>query len=377
MIILGHWKVLCANIPLVQKREEKKMLEIPDQKMFRDVIHGYIRIPRCFVENIIDTSLFQRLRNIDQTGMRVLYPDAKHDRFGHSLGVFHLGCQAVDALLANFRELNKERSGRSDSIDASMAKNKVLFLAACLLHDIGHAPFSHSLENEMHKNSGGKEFDEMLAVELGVGYDELAETNSASHEKIGAFLIVKHLEDHLKKILNYLKDKGCLPHIDATDECVKDDLRFIARMVLGLKFQAEYDPSYFKPEVQIRNCFIELLNGNNFDVDKLDYIIRDTAASGMKNASIDVERLLGAINIVTLTNFNIAKSRVKPVEIEKRTLIQRIDSNSDKSKITLTGYIDATFVLEKGTEFVIGQNNIIRSLKQHGDREARIKSKNV
>ena len=75
------------------------MFEITPTKIFMDSVHGYINIPKCFVDNIINTELFQRLRNIEQTGMRVLYPDAKHDRFGHSLGVFHLGSKAVDALL--------------------------------------------------------------------------------------------------------------------------------------------------------------------------------------------------------------------------------------------------------------------------------------
>ena len=75
------------------------MFDIPSKKVFKDSVHGYINVPQCFVEHLIDTEVFQRLRNIDQTGMRVLYPNAKHDRFGHSLGVFHLGCKAVVALL--------------------------------------------------------------------------------------------------------------------------------------------------------------------------------------------------------------------------------------------------------------------------------------
>jgi HD superfamily phosphohydrolase len=68
------------------------------EKLFQDVIHGYIKIPSSFVEQIIDTALFQRLRNIAQTGMGVLYPNARHDRFSHSLGVFHLGTLALEAL---------------------------------------------------------------------------------------------------------------------------------------------------------------------------------------------------------------------------------------------------------------------------------------
>lgn len=132
------------------------MFDIPNMKLFMDIVHGYISVPQIFVSNIIDTELFQRLRNIDQTGMRILYPNAKHDRFSHSLGVYHLGCRAVDALLKNFSRSNTYWNVRSDNTsNVFWAKNKILFLLACLLHDIGHAPFSHSLEAELLKNSGG------------------------------------------------------------------------------------------------------------------------------------------------------------------------------------------------------------------------------
>lgn len=60
-------------------------------KKFRDTIHGYIEIPDIIVSCIIDTEQFQRLRYIEQTSMRPLYPAARHDRFIHSLGVYWLG----------------------------------------------------------------------------------------------------------------------------------------------------------------------------------------------------------------------------------------------------------------------------------------------
>lgn len=67
----------------------------------RDAVHGYILIPKPIVKKIIDCSEFQRLKNIQQTGMGVLYPSATHDRFTHSLGVYHLGCRAYRAFRDN------------------------------------------------------------------------------------------------------------------------------------------------------------------------------------------------------------------------------------------------------------------------------------
>lgn len=52
------------------------MFDFPESKMFMDSVHGYISVPRCFVGYLIDTEMSQRLRNIDQTGMRILYPNS-------------------------------------------------------------------------------------------------------------------------------------------------------------------------------------------------------------------------------------------------------------------------------------------------------------
>lgn len=367
------------------------MFELPDQKLFRDVIHGYIKIPRCFVENIVDTAIFQRLRNIDQTGMRVLYPDAKHDRFGHSLGVFHLGCQAVDALLENFRSSESKywyvRS--DDSLNAFWAKNKVLFLIACLLHDIGHAPFSHAMENELHMTAGAEEFDTKLAELLGIEYDELAKQKAASHEKIGAYLIIKHMNEPIKRIVEYLNywnyprrhqsallvEPTTSKSFVNTDE-ITDDIRFIARMVLGLKYRTEFNKNCFEPEKQIRNCFIDLLNGNNFDVDTLDYIMRDTQVSGIKNTSIDVERLLGAISIVTLTNY----CEVVAVPFGERTLIQTIKSEKSNDdvriyppqQVKISGYVDGTLIIKANAVVIIENDIEIAEIRKYGNEESRI-----
>lgn len=112
-------------------------------KVLRDSVHGYIQIPEIIVKNIIDTELFQRLRSIEQTGMRVLYPAARHDRFIHSLGVYFLGGQAYKAFMKNVISRYGHILGFSDYW---WKKNYLLFTLACLLHDCAHSPFSHTLE---------------------------------------------------------------------------------------------------------------------------------------------------------------------------------------------------------------------------------------
>ena len=60
-------------------------------KKFKDPIYGYISIPVEIIKNVVDTAVFQRLRRIVQTSYAPLYSSAVHNRFVHSIGVFHLG----------------------------------------------------------------------------------------------------------------------------------------------------------------------------------------------------------------------------------------------------------------------------------------------
>lgn len=354
------------------------MFEIPKTKLFMDMVHGYVKIPHSFVLHIVDTELFQRLRNIDQTGMRILYPDAKHDRFGHSLGVFHLGSIAVDALLKNFHDKENYWKIRSDNtLDAFWAKNKVLFLVGCLLHDIGHAPFSHALEFELHKNSGA-DFDRTLTEKIEVlekhkmSASESAKLVKASeHERVGAMLVIDRFRTAIKEILdsfvNYPEFKESMlfaehyttpPSINS--EKLDDDIAFIVRMILGVKYTS------FEPEMQIKNCFIDLLNGSNFDVDKLDYILRDTAMSGISNIGIDVKRLIGAINIVPLTEYKATKDMTRIQNFHKNTLLQKITPEKN-GFIRMFGNITGTFSLFKDTKMTVSKGLMIVEMKATGE----------
>ena len=294
-------------------------------KIFKDSVHGYINVPTDYVKYLIDNEYFQRLRNIEQTGMRVLYPAAKHDRFSHSLGVFHLGQKAVDAL----------HKAVDDKIftQKEFDKYEILFLTACLLHDIGHTPFSHSLEDQILENSiiienrKGKnrqnvikkkieacltgiinEKEEAYCHDKGLQQREIKDINAASHEKLGAYIIFDKFASNIRN----LEEQYSLWE---NETVFGDDLCFVARMIMGIKYEE------FMPERQARNCFIELLNGDNFDVDKLDYIVRDTQMSGIDNVSVDVERLLGSLCVVTKTKHmnkvNINKQKITNLTISR------------------------------------------------------------
>jgi uncharacterized protein len=106
-----------------------------DGKAIRDPVWGYIQTPKPVLD-LIDTEEFQRLRDISQLGhVHLVYPGARHSRFEHSLGVYHLAKEFLRRLL---------RSDPPLQIDETDVR---VFVASTLLHDIGHYPFSHTLED--------------------------------------------------------------------------------------------------------------------------------------------------------------------------------------------------------------------------------------
>jgi HD superfamily phosphohydrolase len=108
-----------------------------DGKAIRDPVWGYIHLPDPLLA-IVDSEDFQRLRNISQLGfVHLVYPGARHSRFEHSLGVYHLAKQFLLRLMKSDPPLQLED------------EDVRVFLAATLLHDVGHYPFSHTLEELM------------------------------------------------------------------------------------------------------------------------------------------------------------------------------------------------------------------------------------
>ncbi|HQU99783.1 MAG: HD domain-containing protein [Bacteroidia bacterium] len=104
------------------------------QKIYNDPVYGFITIPTPLVAALIAHPFFQRLRNIKQLGLtHYVYPGALHTRFHHALGAMHLTMQAIETLRSKGVAIN------DDEAEA--------LIIAVLLHDMGHGPFSHALEN--------------------------------------------------------------------------------------------------------------------------------------------------------------------------------------------------------------------------------------
>ena len=166
------------------------------EKLFKDPVHGYISVPAVYCENVIDTPIFQRLRHIEQTSMRPLYPAAHHDRFIHSLGVYHLGRQAFGHLASGTSEdlLSPDRVDRLRNT----------FEIACLLHDCGHAPFSHTYENFYNHSEADKDekrANEFLLGQVDVGFKDdfkALDSDPAPHEAFSAGLLLSTYKDVFK-----------------------------------------------------------------------------------------------------------------------------------------------------------------------------------
>lgn len=254
-----------------------------------DTVHGYIVLPWKYVAYILDTFEFQRLRRIEQTAIRSVYPTARHDRFVHSLGVFHIGNMILQHFLS---ERNIPESVNQVYIHL---KNDVTlqesYRLACLLHDVGHAPFSHSFESYY----GGKNKEE-LAKTLS---DSIA--NYANETAKDRFIA-----DHLKlkkegKTPAYHEYTSAIVSLSRYGNVIRHELsadaELIARMITGCKYHERKGSPLTEEEVQLRNIFIELLHSDFVDADRLDYACRDIWASGYSTSSVDVYRLIESMHI--------------------------------------------------------------------------------
>ena len=233
----------------------------------KDPLYGYIKIEDPVIVKIINSAIFHRLSDIIQTSYSSVFPTSTHNRFTHSLGVYYLGGIASNALEKSFDNLNIKQMDKQQ-----FSNYKRLFLLACLLHDVGHAPFSHTGEDfylEDKQNPIWNQLQNTINDKV-FNCDSKGCSVGAPHE-----------------IMSALASLSFYPDLFFNSE-EKD---FFARCIIGLKYTNNSDVD------DIKNCFVELLNSKTIDVDKLDYLLRDSFVTGFNSVSIDYKRLLSAVCI--------------------------------------------------------------------------------
>lgn len=188
------------------------------RKIVNDPIYGFIQIPSDLIFDIIQHPFIQRLRRIKQLGLTYyVYPGATHTRFQHVLGASHLMKEAINVL-------------RSKHCDISDLENEGV-LIAILLHDLGHGPFSHTLENHFFKNI--------------------------------------HHEDISLKFMEYL------------------NIEFDGKLSTGISiFKNNYDKK-----------FLHQLVSSQLDMDRLDYLRRDSYYTGVTEGIVGSDRIIKMLNV--------------------------------------------------------------------------------
>lgn len=295
--------------------------------IIKDMVHGYIKIPKPIVKEIIDSEQFQRLKDIEQTGMEALYPSATHKRFTHSLGVYHLAKKAFGQFRNNisvsypdiYKALANKKIRNAEEV---WGRWELLFQLAALLHDCGHSPFSHTLEfvYDLPGDEDGKELNKKLLCGMDenflIDFKRDLENDKAGkpHERMSALYIktddYSGLRSKVEKLLKSFVKAYWYVNIYDVDGVLEDDIEFMVRMIIGCRYDYDRKDDYRQKdryeeekqenwyiELQLRNCVIGMLN-SQLDVDNLDYVVRDSKFSGYANHAVDLERLLSSFTIV-------------------------------------------------------------------------------
>ena len=182
----------------------------------KDSVHDHITVEGV-ARDLLDTPAVQRLRHIKQLGTaRLVYPSANHTRFEHSLGVYHLACEALDSIGIGGKQAERVR-------------------AAALLHDVGHSPYSHTVEDLVHRRTGNY-------------HDDVADLLADSP-------VAAVLRDH------------------------------------------DLDPDAIAGLIAGDGELGQLVSGE-LDVDRMDYLVRDAHHTGVPYGTIDHERLVRELRFV-------------------------------------------------------------------------------
>ena len=229
----------------------------------RDPVHGSIHILDEEIP-IIRSNFFQRLRNIKQLGFSdYVFPGATHTRFLHSIGVMYIGEKAFNKLFKNHL-WNKD-----------ILRIKETFKMACLLHDIGHAPLSHSTESVMPNIS-------MLNIDK--RFHNPQQTNRlANHEDYTIKIIT---ESSLSESFSLIEKK-----YSVNKECIAD-------LIVG----KTPDESYFTFEGINYFPILHQLVSSELDCDRMDYLLRDSYFCGVSYGQFDLDWMIDHLNHAIIDN---------------------------------------------------------------------------
>jgi len=243
----------------------------PGEKVIHDPIWGSVKFTSSEMK-IIDTPLFQRLRDIYQVGLGVYtYPSARHSRFEHSLGVVSIAAKMVDSL-------QRQDIVKINEYDV----NDVRF--AALLHDIGHCFYSHLSESFYSKMP---KFIELIRY-----FNEKIGVKPKAHEILSYLIInTNSFKDFLR--LNSVFDEKYINE----SENINTLMSRIGNIIIGA-------PIYGRKGLKNKKfSFLTSLINGDIDADKLDYIRRDSHTSGLP-LTFDIERLLYKITVKEIQNDN-------------------------------------------------------------------------
>lgn len=263
----------------------------------RDPVHRDIELDPL-ASAVVDTREFQRLRYIRQNGLlHFVFPGAVHTRFAHSLGAMHLGRKAIRGLLASL----------PTAADVKQAQYlETVFAAAALLHDVGHSAFSHSIESvrigerpffgtldEFFARFGRPPERQLLDEYLAVGGQSAR--LPADHEPIGLLLTQRIFQ--AERVV-----EACNKLLGASPETVARD---VSALLLGIQPSDRFaevnravcvalGESGDTAAKHLQSALHDLLSGT-VDVDRMDYLVRDSMHCGVPYGVIDSDLLLKSL----------------------------------------------------------------------------------
>jgi len=267
------------------------------EKVVIDSIHGDVHLTEREVK-VIDTASFQRLRNLKQLAMsQMAYPNATHTRFAHSIGVL--------AIMGRITKIAKE----SGQIKLSNKQEENLRLAA-LLHDIGHYPYSHLMERIDNvklieeQAVGSKEVGKALD-RSGIPYPE--------HDLVGTYIVTG-----------------------------KSDLV----EALGGKSRAKAIANLFGPKRPTESAIslqLSMLVHSSLDMDRLDYLLRDSQATGVPYGQIDINYLLNSLKVSPSGRLGISEKALPALRRLRDQGKYEIPKDGNKIKELVTSEALGTF----------------------------------